>query len=127
MTENTIYLPDHVYTALRQRATELRKTPDDLVTEWVLEHLLPSEEPNVDEAFVEEMMAFDRLRPSLLEHYADQFVAIYQGKVVASGDDQLALLEQVHERYGPVSCYIDKVGTTPVRKVRIPSVWVVRQ
>jgi hypothetical protein len=63
----------------------------------------------------------------LLEQFDGQYVAIYQGKVVASGRDRFELLRQVHQEFGPVPCYIDLVEPdSSIRKVRVPSVWVVK-
>ena len=78
------------------------------------------------EAFEREVAAFEQLRPSLLKQYAGKYVAIYQGEVVASGDEKLALLDQVRERFGHAVCYIEKVTPESPRTVRMPSVRVVR-
>ena len=66
------------------------------------------------------------MRAELLTQYADQFVAIYQGKVVASGSEKLALLDKVREQYGNVVCYIEKVAPDSPRTVRMPPACVAR-
>lgn len=91
-----------------------------------LEHLDESETNEVTKAFEQEVAAFEQLRPALLKHYAGKYVAIYQGEVVASGDEKLALLDQVRERFGHVVCHIEKVTPESPRTVRMPSVRVVR-
>jgi hypothetical protein len=77
--------------------------------------------------FEREAEAFEKLKPFLLQHYLGRYVAIYGGEVVATGDNQFALLRQVHQKYGPVACYIDKVEAQERPPARVPSVWIVRQ
>jgi hypothetical protein len=123
---NTIQLPPNLYDAVRKRAISQQKSAEDLVIEWVSEHL---EEPGVDEitqAFEREVAAFEQLRPSLLKRYSGLYVAIYQGEVIASGDDKLALLDQVRERFGQIVCYIEKAVADSPRTVRLPSFRVAR-
>lgn len=124
--QNIIQLPQEMYESVRRRALAQRKTTDDLVTEWVAERL---EEPTMNEntqALDREIAAYERLKPTLLEQYMRQYVAIYQGQVVASGTDKLALVDQVRQRLGKVICYVEKVSTESPRTVRMPSVHVVR-
>ncbi len=70
-----------------------------------------------------EIQAFQRMRTVLEERYAGRVVAIYQGRVVAVGDDRQSVLREVWERFGPVTCYIERVGEAGLRKVRIPAAW----
>jgi hypothetical protein len=129
MTQNTIQLPREIYEAVRQRAVAERKTADMLVTEWVATHL--DKEKNKDDenliAFEQEIAAFEVLKPALMEEYAGKYVAIYQGKVVASGDNKLEVSRQVREQYGLVNYYVERVAPDSPRTVRIPSVWVTRE
>lgn len=124
--QNTIQLPQEMYETVRRKALAQRKTTDDLVIEWVAEHL---KEPTTDEntqALDREVAAYEQLKPALLEQYAGQYVAIYQGQVVASGTDKLALVDQVRQRLGNVICYVEKVSEGSPRTVRMPSFRVVR-
>ena len=124
--QNMIQLPQDLYDAVRKKAAAQKKTTDALVIEWVSEHLDESETSEITQLFEQEVAAFERMRFDLVAQYAGQFVAIYQGKVVASGSDKLALLDQVREQYGNVVCYIEKVASDSPRTVRMPSVRVVR-
>jgi hypothetical protein len=127
MNQNMIQLPSELYDVVRQRAAAQQKSPDSLVSEWVAEQLDTTEADEAEAGFEAEATAFDRLRSSLLEQFKRQYVAVYQGKVVASGGDRFELLRQVHQEFGPIPCYIDLVEPdSSIRKVRIPSVWVVR-
>jgi hypothetical protein len=127
MTQSTIQIPDRLYQAIRQQAKAQNKTPDVLATEWLSERFNEPEVEDVMVDFEKEAAAFEKLKPLLLQHYPDKYVAIYGGEVVASGDNQFTLLKQVHQTYGPVACYIDKVEAEERRPVRVPSVWIVRQ
>lgn len=71
----------------------------------------------------EEIAAFQQMYPQLLEKYTGQVIAIYQRQVVATGHNRREVLRKVWERFGPVPCYIERVGETHVRKARIPSAW----
>ena len=127
MNHNMIQLPQELYDGVRRQAAAQQKSPDSLVTEWVAEQLDMAEADEAEAAFTAEAAAFDRLKPSLLEQFEGQYVAVYQGKVVASGHNRFELLRQVHQKFGPVPCYIDLVkADSSIRKVRIPSVWVAR-
>ena len=85
-----------------------------------------SKTSEIIQAFEKEVATFERLKPTLIERYSGQFVAIYQGEVIATGDEKLALLEQVRERFGNVVSYIEKASPDSPRTVRMPSVRIAR-
>jgi hypothetical protein len=124
--QNIVQLPQDLYEAVRKKAVAQHKTTDALVIEWVSEYLGESETSAIIEAFEQEVAAFEQLKVTLLQQYAGKFVAIYQGKVVASGNEKLTLLDRVREEFGNVVCYIEQVTPDAPRTVRIPSVRVVR-
>lgn len=76
--------------------------------------------------FASELAAFEQLRPTLAEDYAGQAVAIYQGRVIAAGDNKMDVYGQVLEKFGPVPCYIEWVEADPPRRARMPSAWIKR-
>lgn len=121
-----IQLPQALYEAVNRRALAQRKTPDALIAELLSAHLAETEVEETQAAFEREAAAFARLRPTLLTTYAGQYVAIYGEQVVAAGDDRLALVKQVYERFGEAPCYVEKVAVEPLRQARIPSVWRVK-
>jgi hypothetical protein len=132
MADYTVQLPKELYEMLERRAESQHKTADTLVAEMVsdqLDIIEPAEKVEHDEkiaAFEREVAAFERLRPSLMEQYAGQYVAIYQGQVVASGDKKLDVLIQARLKHGPI-VFVGLVSEDWPRKARIPSVWIVRQ
>lgn len=127
MGQNMIQLPQEMYEAVRQRAAAQRKTAETLVIEWVSSYLETEDsgESETIAAFEQEVAAFAALKPALLTEYAGQYVAIYRGSVVASGEDKLAVSRQVREQYGVVPYYVELVAEDAPRTVRIPSSWVI--
>jgi hypothetical protein len=122
MTQNVIQLPQEMYEAVRRRAAAERKTADRLVTEWVAAHL--DEESSEDDegvvAFKQEIAAFEAMKPALMEHYLGQYVAIHQGKVVASGDNKLEVSRRAREQ-GLVNYYVELVAPDSPREIRVTS------
>jgi hypothetical protein len=74
-----------------------------------------------------EIAAFTRLKPALLKQYPGRAVALYQGEVVAVGDDKTEMLASVYARLGEVRCYVEWVEPDTPRRVRIPSAWRVKR
>lgn len=69
----------------------------------------------------QERRAFWQLRPSLLATHSEKYVAIHEGRVVDSGEDEIALGLRVYSRFGYVPIYVGYVSPEPPRIVRIPS------
>lgn len=116
--ETTLVEPDGVPVAVLI-------SPDDYAAfrAWQRQRVAEAEAP-VD--FEREVSAFEQLRPVLTEQYAGQAVAIYQGQVVAAGDDKMAVLGKVLETLGPVPCYIEWAEVGAPRTARVASAWVAR-
>lgn len=105
---------------LQRMADQEQTTADALLVQAVTEFLArreiktPSEEAAtpydsvaVHAAFEQEVTAFEQQKPQLLQTYPGKIVAIYQGRVVAVGDDRLKVHDEVIEKYGNVPCYIE--------------------
>jgi len=122
----SIQLPANLYEAVQREAATRQKTVDNLVTEWVAERLKRSEKEESIIALEREIAVFEQMRPQLLLAHEGDYVAIYQGKVVAAGSEKLSLLGQVREQFGNVICYIEQVTSDAPRKVRLPSLHRVR-
>lgn len=67
-----------------------------------------------------EYKAFQLLLPELLKTHRGKYVAIHNEQVVETGDDPIALIKQVHARYGYVPIHVDRVVEQPPPPVRIP-------
>ena len=61
----------------------------------------------------------------MVEH-AGRVVAIRNEEVVAVGDNPAAVLDDVEQRLGPGTCYIEWVDADSPRRVRVPSSWIAR-
>ena len=83
----------------------------------------PELEPCVDgmSKWEQERSAYWRLLPTLVSQYRDQYVAIHEGQVVASGTNQVELALRVYRRFGYVPIYVGLVSDEPWRMFRVPS------
>jgi hypothetical protein len=68
-----------------------------------------------------EVEAFDRLLPALLKTHRGQYVAVYQGTVVGTGADKLAVAREAYDQFGPVDVLVRLVAERqPVLRVSGP-------
>lgn len=68
-----------------------------------------------------EYRAFLRLKPSLLQEFADRYVAVHEEQVVDSGEDKLKLGLRVYNKFGYVPIFFGLVSESADPLVRIPS------
>ena len=80
-------------------------------------------QPSTPPEFLREIAAFEQIKPELLQQYKGRVVGIYQGQVVAVGDDVLAVHDMVVAKFGPVPCYVEWVEEQTPRRVRMVSAW----
>ena len=121
--QQTVQIPQNLYDAVRKQAQSQHKTTDDLIVEWVSEKINKTKTNEAQKAFKQEIAAFEKMKPELLQRYPGQYVAIYQGQVVATGNNRLSLVKEVYDQFGEAPCYVEKVSPKPARRVRIPPVW----
>lgn len=74
-----------------------------------------------DERWLRERSAFQKLLPGLLATSAGQFVAIHNGRVVASGGDKIRAAQQAYAQCGYVPIYVGHVVDKPLPISRIPT------
>ena len=77
--------------------------------------------PAAENKWAHEQRAFLRLRPALLRSHRNKYVAIYRGKLVDCGKDEIALGLRVYAKFGYVPIYVGRVSDEPQQVVRIPS------
>ena len=69
------------------------------------------------EKLADELTAFERLRPELLDNHRGQYVAIHGGRVIDSDPDEFALAartEPIATREGPVAvCHVSEAQAAP--------------
>src|SRR4051812_12853963 len=85
---------------------------------------MTSEEPT---RYQREYEAFQRLLPGLLETHRGKYVAVHDGQVVDSGDDDIALTERVHAKYGYVPIHVGRVADPLPSPHQIPHYRVPRR
>lgn len=87
--------------------------------------ILPAPEipsaPISDSKWERERREFMRLKPSLMATHQNQYVAIHEGQVVESGEDQIEVALRAYRRHGYVPIYVGHVSNDPPRVARIPS------
>lgn len=69
--------------------------------------------------FHREQQAFRAMLPELLQTHAGKYVAIHDGKVVDSGDDQITVALRAYASYGYIPIYVALVTDTPPI-IRVP-------
>ena len=74
-----------------------------------------------DDKWQRERRAFVRMLPDLLVTYRDQFVAIHQEQVVASGPDKISVAMQAYRQHGQIPIYVGLVSDQPPFPTRFPS------
>jgi hypothetical protein len=76
--------------------------------------------PAVRDKWVREFEAFQRLLPELLESHPGQYVVIHEGRVVDTGQDDLALALRFFAEHGNVPIHVGLVTDAPEPVTRIP-------
>ena len=90
-----------------------------------VELLTPSHRTK-DVQFLRDKQAFWAMQTELLQRYEGQYVAIYQGKVVDSDQDKIALALRVYQTYGYVPIFVhhvshQKPATRSIRSPHLPA------
>ncbi len=102
-TKITFTVPSQTITKLRRLASTRNKPLDDVLVEAVetLDAMATAQNGQTKrrEAMLKEERAFRKLHPTLLNQYAGEFVAIYQGEMVDHDPDQLVLLQRKRQKY----------------------------
>jgi hypothetical protein len=63
-----------------------------------------------DSKYAREYAAFQRLLPSLIQTHLGQFVAIHDGRVIASGVDRLQVVNEALLKNGGADIHVGLVG-----------------
>ena len=72
-------------------------------------------------AWEEERRAFLRLFPTLLVTHRGRYVAVFKGRVIADGPDQVEVAKRAYRLAGYVPIYVGLVTDELPSPVRIPS------
>ena len=68
-----------------------------------------------------ERAAFVAMHGELLQRYRDQYVAVHEGQVVASGSDKIPVALQAYQEHGRIPIYVGRVSGEPLRPTRLPT------
>lgn len=97
-----ITLPQNSYRRVQQLAKRLQTTPTDIIVKMIDEQIdsYPTVHvPDEQEILLREMGAFDEMKPSLIEEYLGQYVAITDGKLIDSDAHRRTLIRRVRPQY----------------------------
>lgn len=122
-TKVTISVPAGLY----RKAQALAKRRGQSVTQLLADaiRLLGAETgpdgEERDEALERERQAFIALHPLLLEKYAGEEVAIYQGQLIDHDRDGIALSRRIYAKYPDRFVWIAPVRAQPIEELRFRS------
>src|SRR5690349_11649168 len=74
-----------------------------------------------ESAWERERRAFALLLPALRATHEGRYVAIQDGKIVASGADKVAVAQDAYARVGYVPVYVGHVTESHPQPIRLPS------
>jgi hypothetical protein len=77
--------------------------------------------PPADPKWEAERRAFLQLLPALMMTHRGKYVAIHQGKVVETGEDQVKVALAAYAKQGYLPMYVGLVSDQPPPIARIPS------
>ncbi len=119
-----VTLPPEVPTGPTELVVEVRSEPDRVYEVKLDPELLKqarSDRPS-DLKLAREFDAFERLLPELLKTCRGQYVAIHEGRVVATGTEKLEVAHEAYRQFGRQPILVRLVAEQqPV--IRIPSIW----
>jgi predicted transcriptional regulator len=116
MKMTTLAISEDTSLNLDQVADHMGMTPDALASKAIRRFLREEAEQKVR---LEEQ-SFRAQHATLLEQYAGRFVAMHDGQVIDSDDDELALYLRVRERFPAVGILIKQVVAD------LETAWVMR-
>lgn len=91
----TLAVPDTVYQQVEQVAKTTRRPVSDLMLEAVTRSFSAFYVDENRDQMEHEVAAFEIMHSELWKSYANQYVAIYQGQVIDSDSDEIALLDRL--------------------------------
>ena len=115
---NTIHLQEATLVReVQQVATHEGKEAEAIVEEAVRRHLAHYRQKRI----LAETEAWYRLSTEIRNQYKQQYVAVYNGKIVDSDNDRLLLYFRVRERYDRQPVLLIEGGDQPMPVYRIRS------
>ncbi len=105
----TLDVPENIYHKVEQIAQATQRRVDDVLTEVVIRSF-PSFYIDPDQDKMQrEVDAFEAMHAVLWEKYPNQYVAVYQGRVIDHDDDEMTLIKRIRAIYPGQIIMVDKV------------------
>jgi hypothetical protein len=95
----TLDVPENIYHEVEQIAQETQRAVDDVLEEIVIRSFPPLYVSPDRPQMLREVAAFEAMHPVLWEKYPNEYVAVYQGKVVDHDVDQTELITRIDESH----------------------------
>jgi hypothetical protein len=112
-TKLTLKIPNHIYQQAEQIAQSQQRPVIDIFQEAITELFPPVAIHPQRAQMEEEQAAFANMLPDLLRQYKEQYVAVYQGKVIDHDQDQMALAVRIQTDHPDKIILIKKVTAEP--------------
>ncbi len=125
-----VELPDRLHNRLKRlvEAGYFRSREEAILkaAEQLLERLEPvghsgveKDQPQMEPPFRQNQTYFEQQKQAFQKRYEDQFIAIWEERVVDHDADRSRLADRVYKRFGYVPIYIDQPSKSPAR-FRVP-------
>jgi uncharacterized protein (DUF2249 family) len=131
-TKVTVKLPDSLYRRTQRFAHRHEQNMEEAISTLLEQALSAGEAAEIvswsepDPAVEREMQAYIALHPTLVKHYLNTYVAIYQGELIDHDDDPAALLARIEARYPDQFVWTTQVGPEPLRTFAVRSPRILR-
>ncbi len=118
----TLSLPENIYYQVQRAAISSQRNVADVLVDTISSRFTPYPIHPNRAAMKKEIAAYTTMHPQLVEQYLGQYVALYQGKVVAHNVDPVALHRQITEIYPEevVLCRQVQEEADPILNMRSP-------
>ena len=105
----TLDVPENIYHEAAQLAQETQRTVDDVLKEIVIRSFPAFYVDPDQDKMQSEVHAFEEMHAKLWEKYPNQYVAIYQSKVIDHDTDERALLDRLDSTHPDEVVLVRKV------------------
>jgi len=105
----TLDVPENIYQEVAQIAQETQRAVDDVLEEIVIRSFPAFYVDPDQDKMQSEVDAFEAMHPALWEKYPNEYVAVYQSKVIDHDQDEMTLINRVRAIYPDEIIMVDKV------------------
>ena len=118
----TLSLPENIYYQVQRAAVSSRRNVADVLVDTISNRFTPYPVHPNRTAMKKEIAAYTAMHPELVDQYLGQYVALYQGRVVAHDADPVVLHRHITANYPEkvVLCRQVQKEAEPVLNMRSP-------